>query len=184
MVALNSEELLNKKSLRDFVNIEDASTAVKIINDQIMKLIDELNEINIIREKIKNQIKDLNRVALYLKNDYESVDLFHNQRWKLLEAVFGQINEGTQAPSDAATKQMLKEKISEVLSTLKISEKTVLELRFGLTDGKSRTLEEVGKEFGVEGERIRQIEAKALRKLRVPIRSRKLREVIENITEY
>ena len=93
-------------------------------------------------------------------------------------------DKGTQAPSDAATKQMLKEKISEVLSTLKISEKTVLELRFGLTDGKSRTLEEVGKEFGVTRERIRQIEAKALRKLRVPIRSRKLREVIENITEY
>ena len=75
-------------------------------------------------------------------------------------------------------------KISEVLSTLAIRERRVLELRFGLTDGKSRTLEEVGKEFGVTRERIRQIEAKALRKLRVPIRSRKLREVIENITEY
>ena len=66
------KELLNKKSLRDYVNIEDTSTAVKITNDQIMKLIDELNEINIIEEKIKEQIKDLNRVALYLNHDYET----------------------------------------------------------------------------------------------------------------
>ena len=88
-------------------------------------------------------------------------------------------DKGTQAPSDAATKQMLKEKISEVLSTLAIRERRVLELRFGLTDGKSRTLEEVGKEFGVTRERIRQIEAKALRKLKQKSRAEQLIDFLE-----
>jgi len=88
-------------------------------------------------------------------------------------------DKGTQAPADAATKQMLKEKISEVLSTLAIRERRVLELRFGLTDGKSRTLEEVGKEFGVTRERIRQIEAKALRKLKQKSRAEQLIDFLE-----
>ena len=74
---------------------------------------------------------------------------------------------------------MLKEKISEVLSTLAIRERRVLELRFGLTDGKSRTLEEVGKEFGVTRERIRQIEAKALRKLKQKSRAEQLIDFLE-----
>jgi RNA polymerase primary sigma factor len=82
-------------------------------------------------------------------------------------------------PSDAATKQLLKEQIDEVLSTLTPREQRVLQLRFGLEDGRSRTLEEVGKEFGVTRERIRQIEAKALRKLRHPSRSRRLKDYLE-----
>ena len=82
-------------------------------------------------------------------------------------------------PSDAATKQLLKEQIDEVLSTLTPREQRVLVLRFGLEDGRSRTLEEVGKEFGVTRERIRQIEAKALRKLRHPSRSRRLKDYLE-----
>ena len=82
-------------------------------------------------------------------------------------------------PVDAASKQLLKEQIDEVLSYLTPREQRVLQLRFGLEDGRSRTLEEVGQEFNVTRERIRQIEAKALRKLRHPTRSRKLKDYLE-----
>jgi RNA polymerase primary sigma factor len=82
-------------------------------------------------------------------------------------------------PVDSASKQLLKEQINEVLLTLTTREHRVLQLRFGLEDGRSRTLEEVGLEFSVTRERIRQIEAKALRKLRHPSRSRKLRDYLE-----
>jgi RNA polymerase primary sigma factor len=84
-----------------------------------------------------------------------------------------------QAPADAASFQLLKEQVDEVLHTLTDREARVLQLRFGLEDGRSRTLEEVGREFGVTRERIRQIEAKALRKLRHPTRSRKLKDFLE-----
>ncbi len=82
-------------------------------------------------------------------------------------------------PVDIASKQLLKEQIEDVLDTLTDREKRVLTLRFGLEDGRSRTLEEVGAEFNVTRERIRQIEAKALRKLRHPSRSRKLKDYLE-----
>ncbi len=82
-------------------------------------------------------------------------------------------------PPDAASKQLLKEQIQDVLNTLTNREQRVLQLRFGLEDGRSRTLEEVGREFYVTRERIRQIEAKALRKLRHPSRSRKLKDYLE-----
>ncbi len=83
------------------------------------------------------------------------------------------------APSEAAASMILKEQLVEVLGTLTEREQKVLRLRFGLDDGRARTLEEVGKEFNVTRERIRQIEAKALRKLRHPSRSRKLKEFLE-----
>jgi RNA polymerase primary sigma factor len=82
-------------------------------------------------------------------------------------------------PLESASKQLLKDQINEVLLTLTTREQRVLQLRFGLEDGRSRTLEEVGLEFKVTRERIRQIEAKALRKLRHPSRSRKLRDYLE-----
>jgi RNA polymerase primary sigma factor len=82
-------------------------------------------------------------------------------------------------PVDVASKQLLKEQIEDVLGTLTPREQRVLQLRFGLEDGRSRTLEEVGAEFNVTRERIRQIEAKALRKLRHPSRSRKLKDYLE-----
>ena len=82
-------------------------------------------------------------------------------------------------PVDAASKQLLKEQIDVVLTSLTPREQRVLQLRFGLEDGRSRTLEEVGQEFNVTRERIRQIEAKALRKLRHPSRSRKLKDYLE-----
>ena len=88
-------------------------------------------------------------------------------------------DDDVQAPVDAAAYTMLKEQLMEVLDTLSEREKKVLMLRFGLEDGRPRTLEEVGKEFNVTRERIRQIEAKALRKLRHPSRSKKLKDYLE-----
>ncbi len=85
----------------------------------------------------------------------------------------------TMPPIEAASLNLLKDQVEEVLSTLTPRERRVLQLRFGLEDGRSRTLEEVGKEFGVTRERIRQIEAKALRKLRHPSRSRKLKDYLD-----
>ena len=87
-------------------------------------------------------------------------------------------DEDASAPSEAASFSLLKEQLMEVLDTLTPREKKVLELRFGIVDGRTRTLEEVGKEFNVTRERIRQIEAKALRKLRHPSRSKKLRDFL------
>ncbi|MGD0020299.1 MAG: RNA polymerase sigma factor RpoD [Candidatus Limnocylindrales bacterium] len=86
---------------------------------------------------------------------------------------------GALAPAEAASHQLLKEQVAAVLNSLTGRERRVLQLRFGLEDGRARTLEEVGKEFNVTRERIRQIEATALRKLRHPSRSRKLRDYLE-----
>ncbi len=82
------------------------------------------------------------------------------------------------SPEEAATFYMLREELTEVLSTLTPREESVLRLRFGLDDGRPRTLEEVGTVFDVTRERIRQIEAKALRKLRHPSRSKKLKDFL------
>ena len=89
------------------------------------------------------------------------------------------LDDNVPVPADAAAFTLLKEQLGEVLDTLTEREKKVLTLRFGLDDGRARTLEEVGKEFNVTRERIRQIEAKALRKLRHPSRSRKLKDYLE-----
>jgi RNA polymerase primary sigma factor len=88
-------------------------------------------------------------------------------------------DEATEAPTEAASYQLLKEQMEAVLTSLPPREGRVLQLRFGLKDGRSHTLEEVGRKFGVTRERIRQIEAKALRRLRHPSRSRKLRDYLE-----
>ena len=89
-------------------------------------------------------------------------------------------DERNMSPEEYAENELLKDEISEVLLTLTEREEKVIRLRFGLEDGKSRTLEEVGQMFGVTRERIRQIEAKALRKLRHPSRSRKLKDYISD----
>lgn len=83
------------------------------------------------------------------------------------------------APADAAAYELLKEQLEDVLNTLTVREESVLRLRFGLDDGRTRTLEEVGSVFGVTRERIRQIEAKALRKLRHPSRSKRLKDFLD-----
>ena len=88
-------------------------------------------------------------------------------------------DEDALAPAEAAAYSLLKDQIEEVLGSLNEREQKVLKLRFGLEDGRARTLEEVGKEFDVTRERIRQIEAKALRKLRHPSRSKKLRDYLD-----
>ena len=85
-------------------------------------------------------------------------------------------DEDSPAPQDSAAYTLLKEQLEEVMNTLTPREAKVLKLRFGLEDGRARTLEEVGREFQVTRERIRQIEAKALRKLRHPSRSKKLKD--------
>ena len=97
------------------------------------------------------------------------------------DAHFGDFIEDKTAenPSEMTAYSMLKERLQEVLTTLTDRERQVLDFRFGLTDGYSRTLEEVGKQFNVTRERIRQIEAKALRKLRHPTRLRKLEGFLE-----
>jgi len=87
-------------------------------------------------------------------------------------------DDSVMGPADAASRQMLKEQMQDILESLSSRERRVLQLRFGLEDGQSRTLEEVGQKFGVTRERIRQIEAKALRKLRHPTRSRKLKDYL------
>ena len=87
-------------------------------------------------------------------------------------------DEDAPAPASAASYMLLRDQLDNVLDTLTDREKRVLELRFGIEDGRPRTLEEVGKEFGVTRERIRQIEAKALRKLRHPSRSKKLKDYL------
>ncbi len=88
-------------------------------------------------------------------------------------------DEASLAPADAASQELLREQVDSVLNSLSDRERDVLKLRFGLVDGRNRTLEEVGKEFNVTRERIRQIEAKALRKLRHPTRSRKLKDYLD-----
>ncbi len=87
-------------------------------------------------------------------------------------------------PPDVTSLPSLKEQIEDALSTLTPQERRVLQLRFGLEDGQRRTLDEVGKEYNVTGERIRQIEAKALRKLRHPIRSRELKDYLATVERY
>jgi len=88
-------------------------------------------------------------------------------------------DEGAVAPSEAATRAMLNEAVNQALSELTEREQKVVRLRFGLDDGHMRTLEEVGKEFGVTRERIRQIESKTLAKLRHPMRSSRLRDYLD-----
>ena len=90
------------------------------------------------------------------------------------------IDKEADAPIKTVASELLREDLAEVLCTLSPRERDVLRLRFGMDDGRQRTLEEVGQLFGVTRERIRQIEAKALRKLRHPNRSKRLREYVEN----
>ena len=116
------------------------------------------------------------RVREILKISQEPVSLGEEEDSHLVDFIK---DDNVPVPADAAAFTLLKEQLEEVLGTLTEREQKVLTLRFGLEDGRARTLEEVGKEFNVTRERIRQIEAKALRKLRHPSRSRKLKDYLE-----
>ncbi|MFW6151214.1 MAG: RNA polymerase sigma factor RpoD, partial [Chloroflexota bacterium] len=129
-----------------------------------------------------------NRLNMSSLRVEEVVDLFHHEPISL-ETPIGEngdtrlgdfVEDHTSpAPSDVASQELLKQQLDRVLDELTLREKRVLQLRFGLRDGHARTLEEVGQEFNVTRERIRQIEAKALRKLRHPSKSRKIKDYLE-----
>jgi RNA polymerase primary sigma factor len=127
-------------------------------------------EMDMYPEKIE-EIFELSRIPISL--DSPAGDLEDTQVSDFIE------DRNTLGPVDAASRQLLKEEVEKVLATLTPREERIIQLRFGLEDGRSRTLEEVGQEFEVTRERIRQIEAKALRKLRHPSRSSKLRDYLE-----
>jgi RNA polymerase sigma factor (sigma-70 family) len=118
-------------------------------------------------------------VMVYAKTKAAAAALSRAVQENKLKKEYTAIVSGTPVPAEAASHTLLKEQLSAVLQSLTPREEKVLRLRFGLEDGRPRTLEEVGKEFNVTRERIRQIEAKALRKLRHPSRSKKLRDFLD-----
>jgi RNA polymerase primary sigma factor len=138
--------------------------------EEVAVAMSEGQEVRITPDKVREMIK--------IRRDPVSLDAPVGEEE---DANLGDFIEDTDAvaPFEAATNQLLKEQVEAVLDSLNGRERRVLELRFGLADGRARTLEEVGKEFGITRERVRQIEAIALRKLRHPSRSRKLRGYME-----
>ena len=136
------------------------------------QLLQELGREPLPEEIAKELDMPVERVREILKISQEPVSL---------ETPIGDFiqDDNVPVPAEAAAQTLLKEQLDEVLDTLTEREQKVLRLRFGMNDGRARTLEEVGKEFDVTRERIRQIEAKALRKLRHPSRSRKLRDYLD-----
>ncbi len=144
------------------------------------QLLQELGREPTPEEIAKEMDMPVERVREILKISQEPVSLetpMEKKRTAILETLFRMIMFRYRQMRAAFT--LLKEQLEEVLGTLTEREQKVLTLRFGLEDGRARTLEEVGKEFNVTRERIRQIEAKALRKLRHPSRSRKLKDYLE-----
>ncbi len=158
-------------------------------------MVETINKFNRISRKLMQELgrePTPEEVGLEMEIDPEKVReiIKVSQEPASLEAPVGEeedsrlgdfIQDASASPTDQATQALLKDHIKEVLSTLSPREAKVLEYRFGLEDGKQRTLEEVGKEFGVTRERIRQIEAKSIRKLRHPTRAKKLRDYLEAI---
>ena len=176
------------------VNIDTELNAEKDrdLFDQIV------NEVNI-EDPVKMYLKDIGKVPLLLPEEIaEKMGISEERVMEIqkiaqdpvsLETPIGEEDDShlgdfieddnATAPSDVAAFTMLKEQLIGVLDTLTPREEKVLRLRYGIDDGRPRTLEEVGKEFNVTRERIRQIEAKALRKLRHPSRSKKLKDFLE-----
>ena len=144
------------------------------------QMVQELGREPSVEELAKRLDMPVSRVAELMKNAQDPVSL-DSPVGEEEESHLGDFlaDENVEVPMEAATNVMLKEQLEEVLDTLTNREQQVISLRFGLYDGQSRTLEEVGKDFNVTRERIRQIEAKALRKLRHPSRSCKLRDFLE-----
>jgi RNA polymerase primary sigma factor len=139
--------------------------------EEVAESMSEGQEVQVTPDKVREMIK-IRREPISLETPIGEEEDSH----------LGDLIEDTDAvaPLEAATQQLLREQVESVLESLNGRERRVLELRFGLADGRARTLEEVGKEFGATRERVRQIEAIALRKLRHPSRSRKLRGYMDN----
>jgi RNA polymerase primary sigma factor len=133
--------------------------------------LEEISEATDIEPENLEEILEISRVPVYLETP------LGDEADSCLEDFLEQRD--LPSPEDAAISQVLRDQIEDVLDTLTDRESRVLRLRFGLLGGRSHTLEEVGQEFGVTRERIRQIEAKALRKIRDPSRSRVLRDYLE-----
>jgi RNA polymerase primary sigma factor len=138
--------------------------------EEVAEAMSEGQEVRVTPDKVREMLK--------IRRDPVSLDAPVGEEE---DSNLGDFIEDTDAvaPLDAATSSLLREQVEAVLASLNGRERRVLELRFGLADGRARTLEEVGKEFGITRERVRQIEAIALRKLRHPSRSRKLRGYME-----
>ena len=167
---------------------------------KLNKNLEALTEADLIYFDVRPIIKELPNSIEFLRVYVKKLEESYAQMWEVreimrvaqepvsLETPIGEEedshlgdfipDEGASEPSEAASFTLLKEQLVDVLSTLTPREEKVLKLRFGIEDGRTRTLEEVGKEFNVTRERIRQIEAKALRKLRHPSRSKKLKDFL------
>ena len=156
--------------------VETINRLIRTSRDMVQKLGREPSE----EELAKELDMDIEQVHKVLKMAQEPVSL-ETPIGEEDDSHLGDFiqDDNIPVPAEAATYTMMKEQLLEVLETLNEREKNVLKLRFGLMDGRSRTLEEVGKDFHVTRERIRQIEAKALRKLRHPSRSKKLKDYLE-----
>jgi RNA polymerase primary sigma factor len=161
------------------IPVHMVETINKLVRIQ-RQLVQELGRDPLPEEIAKEMDLDVERVREIMKISQEPVSL-ETPIGEEEDSHLGDFipDEEVLAPADAATFTMLREQLIEVLDSLTPREQKVLRLRFGLDDGRARTLEEVGKEFEVTRERIRQIEAKALRKLRHPSRSKKLKDFLE-----
>jgi RNA polymerase primary sigma factor len=157
-------------------------TINKLLRTQ-RRMTQELNREPTIEELAKELEMEPAKVeyVIKIKQDITSLDAGVGRDGDDEDSVLGDfIEDGDSAtPEESATSQLLKEQVQSVLSALSDREQKIIKMRFGLENGKSHTLEEVGREFAVTRERIRQIEAKALRKLRHPSRRKKLQDYLE-----
>ena len=166
---VKGKKLCYVKEICDIENYPNASDELKEHLENFHKTLEIAKKLGITVEKVREVYK-ISQDPVSLETPIGEEDDSH----------LGDFikDERTMGPEEYATVEMLKEELKGVLSTLTEREEKVLRLRFGLDDGQCRTLEEVGQIFGVTRERIRQIEAKALRKLRHPSRSRKLKDFL------
>ena len=164
------------------IPVHMVETINKLLRTQ-RRMTQELNREPTIEELSKELDMEPDKIeyVMKIKQDIASLDAAVGHDGEDEDSVLGDFieDEGRISPEDAAAAQMLKEQIAEILGSLSEREQKVIKLRFGIGGGRPHTLEEVGAEFAVTRERIRQIEAKALRKLRHPSRSRKLKDFLD-----